>query len=242
LCRLPHRLIEHHVRDPEREVSRYMTPHSSAAQVRMRSGRPSEATASRAIVASIRSDGGDRSAELGRQVRHRGVTVDRGGVTSRDRLIVRGSHHGAGDRTSQLPSAPVSHVPDRHLDTEPLPPPPRDIRRAVPVLPLWRTVEATGVGEVERDRAGRSRLAAGAIGVTFLAGAALSAGPVGVLFLWMAVVAGWAWLAWCLTPHLPNRFAPRCREAPPDLSARRRSSAPSAVVAQAFCPSHALIE
>jgi hypothetical protein len=44
--------------------------------------------------------------------------------------------------------------------------------------------------------AGRSRLAAGATGVTFLAGAALSAGPVGVLFLWIAVVTGWAWLAW----------------------------------------------
>ena len=44
--------------------------------------------------------------------------------------------------------------------------------------------------------AGRSKLAAVAIGVTFLAGAALSAGPAGVLLLWITVVTSWAWLAW----------------------------------------------
>ena len=44
--------------------------------------------------------------------------------------------------------------------------------------------------------AGRSRLAAVAIGVTFLAGAALSAESAGVLLLWIAVVTSWAWLAW----------------------------------------------
>jgi hypothetical protein len=62
LCRLPHRLIEHQVRDREREVSRYMTPQSPAAQARTWSGRLSATTASRAIVASIRSDVGGTGA------------------------------------------------------------------------------------------------------------------------------------------------------------------------------------
>jgi hypothetical protein len=43
--------------------------------------------------------------------------------------------------------------------------------------------------------AARSRVAAGLIVLTFLAGAALATQVIGVVLLWLAVVAGWAWLA-----------------------------------------------
>ncbi len=50
-------------------------------------------------------------------------------------------------------------------------------------------------GRREAVLANLSRLAGAVILLGFIGGAALSAGPAGVLLLWLAVVAGWAWLA-----------------------------------------------
>lgn len=43
--------------------------------------------------------------------------------------------------------------------------------------------------------ANRSRVAGAVVLIGFLGGAALSTGSAGVALLWMAVIAGWAWLA-----------------------------------------------
>jgi hypothetical membrane protein len=65
----------------------------------------------------------------------------------------------------------------------------------------------------ERGRAALSRILAVIVVVAFLAGAALSASPVGVGLLWLAVVAGFAWLlVSCLWVY---RIVPH-----PDLSRR----------------------
>lgn len=73
-----------------------------------------------------------------------------------------------------------------------------------------------------RDRHGRamwSRIAGAVIAVAFVAGAGLSAGPAGVALLWLAVVAGFAWL---LTGSLwVYRTVPH-----PDL-ARRTTAGPN---------------
>ena len=59
----------------------------------------------------------------------------------------------------------------------------------------------------ERRAAVVSRIAAVVVVAGFLLGVALSAGPAGVGFLWLTVVAGWAWLlvasvrAYRLVPH-----------------------------------------
>lgn len=59
----------------------------------------------------------------------------------------------------------------------------------------------------ERTRAALSRTAGVIVVVAFVAGAALSAGPAGVVLLWLAVIAGFAWLlsasVWIyrLVPH-----------------------------------------
>ncbi|TDK85268.1 DUF998 domain-containing protein [Mycolicibacterium mucogenicum] len=47
----------------------------------------------------------------------------------------------------------------------------------------------------EKRRAGYSRSAGAVVGLGFVAGATFSAGTLGVVFLWIAVVAGWGWLA-----------------------------------------------